>query len=529
HHVHVVVRGPDALLRHAATATRQGLRGDERGPCLDSQAVRAHHRALAGEHRPTGNPLGVGPCPTDRGLHRLVIWRPDVVGCIQPPLREWLPLCDVLCRVDGNPGNAGRFESVFGQRVPSPDGRHDVFALRPLVTQRGTERVVLLLRDLVNELLAIGFGRGTLPSSTTGSGCRPLLIPGLPLAGIVQRLALGARDPLPVIVEDLDLPRILAPDNAGVVVVLLQYRAGLDTLGCRWSLRSINRGGRAVRVLDLDGVPVLVQRDRVAFGDHLILASRSFSGLLEVRHVGFAPGGWRLSDYLGFAEHPRRALQDVLSPEVSDHFARATGDMDGRAHALREAADGASNRPRIIRHADATPQQVDTTAHGTRARRPRQRVGARLEDQAVEDAHRPLRGLVVHPVLVDGIAPVQVGGAVIVNVVAVLVEVHRLIGVLPDPYLQVLGDKPEEGRVLENDRANLTGGIAEHAIFPAEDLIHLVDHHVDHKRLLGCSDDLDNARERVIRERLHELLVGRVTKDTADNRADDGDGLELAC
>src|SRR5690606_20872939 len=122
-----------------------------------------------------------------------------------------------------------------------------------------------------------------------------------------------------------------------------------------------------------------------------------------------------------------------------------------------------------------------------------------------------------------------VGGAVIVNVVAVLVEVHRLIGVLPDPYLQVLGDKPEEGRVLENDRANLTGVIAEPAIFPAEDLIDLVVHHVDHKRLLGCSDDLDNARERVIRERLHELLVGRVTKDTADNRADDGDGLELAC
>src|SRR5690606_33163433 len=307
------------------------------------------------------------------------------------------------------------------------------------------------------------------------------------------------------------------------------YRAGLDTLGCRWSLRPLDCGGRAVRVLDLDRVPVLVQRDRVALGDHLILASRSFSGLLEVRHIGFAPGGWRLSDYLGFAEHPRRALQDVLSPEVSDHFARATGDMDGGAHALRESTDGASNRPRIIRHAEATTQQVDTTAQGTRARRPRQRVRAGLEDQAIEDARCPLRGLVIHPVLVDGIAPVQVGGAVVVNVVAVLVEVHRLIGVLPDPYLQVLGNKPEEGRVLENDRSNLSGAIAKSAIFPAEDLIDLVVHHVDHKRLLGSSDDLDNARERVIRERLHELLVGRVAEDPADNRADDGDGLELTC
>src|SRR5690606_5627737 len=192
--------------------------------------------------------------------------------------------------------------------------------------------------------------RGTLPSSATGSGCRPLLIPSLPLAGIVQRLALGARDPLPVIVEDLDLPRILAPDNAGVVVVLLQYRAGLDTLGCRWSLRRLDCGCRAVRVLARDRLPVLVQHAGVACRYHLLLASRSFSGLLEVRHVGFAPGGWRLSDYLGFAEHPRRALQDVLSPEVSDHFARATGDMDGGAHALRESTDGASNRPRIIRH-----------------------------------------------------------------------------------------------------------------------------------------------------------------------------------
>src|SRR5690606_35627773 len=110
------------------------------------------------------------------------------------------------------------------------------------------------------------------------------------------------------------------------------------------------------RVLDLDRVPVLVQRDGVAFGDHLLLASRSFSGLLEVRHVGFAPGGWRLSDYLGFAAHPCRALQDVLSPDDPAHFARATGDMDGGAPALREATDGASNRPRIIRHADAAPQ-----------------------------------------------------------------------------------------------------------------------------------------------------------------------------
>src|SRR5690606_41294147 len=113
-------------------------------------------------------------------------------------------------------------------------------------------------------------------------------------------------DPLPVIVEDLDLPRILAPDNASVVVVLLQYRAGLDPLRGRRSLRAINRGGRAVRMLDLDRVPVLVQRNGVAFGDHLILASRALGGLLEVRHVGFAPGSRRLSDYLGFTEHPWR-------------------------------------------------------------------------------------------------------------------------------------------------------------------------------------------------------------------------------
>src|SRR5690606_6128555 len=152
------------------------------------------------EQAPCAHALRRGPRRTDGGLHRLVV-RVHVVGFVQRPVRQRLPVGNPFRRVDGDPGNAGRFEGVLGERGAAPDGRHDVLALCPLVANGGPERVILVGRDVVDELGAIRPLWRTLPAATTGGGRCPLLIPGLPLAGIVERLALGARDPSAVIGE----------------------------------------------------------------------------------------------------------------------------------------------------------------------------------------------------------------------------------------------------------------------------------------------------------------------------------------
>src|SRR5690606_20492428 len=131
----------------------------------------------------------------------------------------------------------------------------------------------------------------TLPAATTGGGRCPLLIPGLPLAGIVERLALGARDPSAVIGEDLDFPPVVRADDTGVVVLLL--RAGADrelalTDGPAVSGRHL--AGRAVSALDLDHAPGVVHHNGVAFFGHAVLSDRAASGFPRVGHVGFAPG-----------------------------------------------------------------------------------------------------------------------------------------------------------------------------------------------------------------------------------------------
>src|SRR5690606_12999661 len=47
HHVHVVVRGPDLLLRYAATTTREWVGRDDRRPGLHPETVGAGDRALS--------------------------------------------------------------------------------------------------------------------------------------------------------------------------------------------------------------------------------------------------------------------------------------------------------------------------------------------------------------------------------------------------------------------------------------------------------------------------------------------------
>src|SRR5690606_10947941 len=185
------------------------------------------------------------------------------------------------------------------------------------------ERVVLVGRDVVDELGAVRLLRRTLPAATTGGGRCPLLIPGLPLAGIVQRLALGARDPSAVIGEDLDFPPGLRADGAGVVVLLLRASADRElalTDGPAVSGRDL--AGRAVRALDLDHAPGVVHHNGVAFFGHAVLPYRATSGFLRVGHVRGAAGARGRGDDARLLQPPRHATQDILGAKVAHGLAR---------------------------------------------------------------------------------------------------------------------------------------------------------------------------------------------------------------
>src|SRR5690606_10375053 len=305
----------------------------------------------------------------------------------------------------------------------------DVLALCPLVANGGPQRVILVGRAVVDELGAIRPLWRTLPAATTGGGRCPLLIPGLPLAGIVERLALGARDPSAVIGEDLDFPPVVRADDTGVVVLLL--RAGADrelalTDGPAVSGRHL--AGRAVSALDLDHAPGVVHHNGVAFFGYAVLPDRPASGFLRVGHVRGAAGTRGRGDDARLLQTPRDAPQDILGAKVAQCFARAPGDMDAGAHGFEATTHdplGAGHDAGIslCAHADDLATTGDPLPACADATRNRQRV---REGQHVQGFDRA--GFLVEPVGEDTIGSGDHHGAVTVDVVAVLVDVN--VGVL---------------------------------------------------------------------------------------------------
>src|SRR5690606_34074209 len=277
--------------------------------------------------------------------------------------------------------------------------RHDVLALCPLIANGGPERVVLVGRDVVDELGAVRPLWRTLPAATTGGGRCPLLEAGLPLAGIVQRLALGARDPAAVIGEDLDFPPVVRADDTGVVVLLL--RAGADgelALTDGPSVSGRDLAGRAVGPFDLDHAPGVVHHNGVAFFGHAVLTDRATSGFLCVGHVRVAPGARGRGDDARLLQTPRDAPQDILGAKVAQCFTRAPGDMDAGAHGFETPTDdplGAAHDAGIslCAHADDLATTGDPLPACADATRNRQRV---REGQHVQGFDRA--GFLVEPV-----------------------------------------------------------------------------------------------------------------------------------
>src|SRR5690606_7374032 len=234
---------------------------------------------------------------------------------------------------------------------------------------------------------------------------------------------------------DLDFPPGLRADDAGVVVLLLRASADRElalTDGPAVSGRDL--AGRAVSALDLDHAPGVVHHNGVAFFGHAVLPYRATSGFLRVGHVRGAAGARGRGDDARLLQPPRHATQDILGAKVAHGLARATGDMDGRAHGFRDAADGFSNRPRIIRHADDLATAHDELATSPDAPGPRQRVH---RGQDVDGFQR--RGFLVEPVRDRGVGPKDVGLPVAVDVVSVFVQVNESVLVAPDPIHIWLG------------------------------------------------------------------------------------------